>query len=646
MDANDLFDIDESAREDAQDIEDRDQLARAIAAADSAIDAGIPCMVALVWRRSDGTVGKIPGTAHGHIDAHCDKQRIRAQLATPYVPRGTPDNYEIVVAMCPGPGGYVVLDADVKHGKGGRTVLANLDKQHGPFVTSAWKSPSGGVNVLLRKPVGAQYGNASPWASIDIRADAGWVVAPGQRCAGGEWRWIAGGFESVSELPGEMAAQLSLPTGPGRQATNSEMLDFIGRSPEEPTLPVANAFGEQLALLESARNGSRHSSLMSLAGWCGGMNALPLRWALDEIQRVWLTVCPEVERRNEPLDVFAWVVGKEIDKRGSANSSEPEPEPDLLGDADKRLSVAARYVDWNEALPPTEPLVEGLIESGLWTQFVAGWKVGKSTFVMFAAIQLSRGVDPLDGLECDPVSVLWLDGEMGLGLLQEAIEACGHEPGQLANLHCSVGGRRLDTKKKAIELLEEVEYFDAKLVVLDGLNKFVDPKADENDANTWTNLYTTTVQELKARGIAVVSCDNLGKSSKGESKETQEARGSRGSSAKNDVADALISMRRITNGIQLTPQFGRGGKFIDQAIQLGAVGFDRSEPIRYWRSQIKWSDAAIAAGKVLDRLGAPLKIGRPAARKLFETAGETVGNAALSDAIRMRKLDPKRAKQP
>ena len=167
-----------------------DDLQRLHAIADAAIDAGIDVLAAAVWPKDDGTLAKAPLMLHGHLDAHHDRDLIRRQLADPYKPTSVPDEFEVVVGIVPGSAGLLVLDCDVKKGKAGEASLKALIAEHGEFVTAAWRTPSGGVNVLLRKPPAAVYGNFSPWPGIDVRADGGWVVAPGNNAAGAEWTWL------------------------------------------------------------------------------------------------------------------------------------------------------------------------------------------------------------------------------------------------------------------------------------------------------------------------------------------------------------------------------------------------------------------------------------------------------------------------
>ena len=114
---------------------ERTRLAELFAVADEAIDAGVDVIPAAVWVRPDGTVAKRPLTVHGHLEAHRDRQLIRQQLVDPpHVPSDVPAGFEVVVAVVPGSGGFVLLDCDVKSGKAGSASLQALMADHGGFV--------------------------------------------------------------------------------------------------------------------------------------------------------------------------------------------------------------------------------------------------------------------------------------------------------------------------------------------------------------------------------------------------------------------------------------------------------------------------------------------------------------------------------
>jgi hypothetical protein len=369
------------AEHDLFDIDPRAHLAHLFATADEIIAANIDVMPAAVWVKPDGTIGKAPLLAHGHLGAHQDAQLIRQQLvAPPHVPPGVPGGFEVVVAALPGSGGFVLLDCDVKGGKQGQQALNDLVAQHGNFVTAAWRTPSGGVNVLLRKPARALYGNRSPWPGIDVRADGGWVVAPESTCAGGTWIWVVGGWGTASEIPGPMAALLSAPTLTGPQATKAATRKFIDASPTESSLPAMQRFAAELRDFQATAAGSRHDALVHIVSWAFGMNALDLRDAMTRIKATWLALTVGEREREDEVDIVArWVVGRETTKRATA----PPP-------PGRSTSISGTIVHTADQLNmrPAPQLVRGWFPLGELS--VVGGKAGVGKGIVLADI-VARG---------------------------------------------------------------------------------------------------------------------------------------------------------------------------------------------------------------------------------------------------------------
>ena len=153
--------------------------------------------IGIAWDEGKGKTNKRPLTKRGFQDATLDP----AELATQFVAArdrlgrladGTPVEGEVLaVGLCPGPSGRVVVDLDVSATVDGIAVWVDLCAEsnypdEGPRVTTA----SGGTHVWFAKPAGAQFGNAHDLGEgIDVRADGGYVVAPGTDTPWGAWQW-------------------------------------------------------------------------------------------------------------------------------------------------------------------------------------------------------------------------------------------------------------------------------------------------------------------------------------------------------------------------------------------------------------------------------------------------------------------------
>lgn len=376
-----------------EDQAERARLQRLYVIADEAIDAGMEVLPAAVWLKDDGTLDKSPLLPHGHLQAHRDRVRIRQELADPpNVPKDVPEVFEVVVGMRPGSAGFVVLDADVKHGKVGEAALKGLVAEHGDFLSASWRTPSGGGNVLLRKPPGAAYSNVTPWPGIDVRADGGWVVAPGNTCEGGAWEWTPGGsYSTTSDLPPGMAAQLRAPSEGGRKATNAETVAFIETSPTDPSLPAMQRFRDQLDIFKGAAKGSRHDALVRIVGWAFGMKSLDLRRALEQIRAEWLVLTAGEGREYEVNEVACWVAGQELAKRAAEDQQQAHDEPHDEQVRFRRYSVTEllaedRTFHWD---------VVGMLAQRTYGVDAGELKTLKSYFGLARAVGLAAGVPVL-----------------------------------------------------------------------------------------------------------------------------------------------------------------------------------------------------------------------------------------------------------
>jgi hypothetical protein len=143
---------------------------------------GLPAFpIAVKWDTDKSKTNKRPLTRHGFQDAVTEADVVRTLFERVSVPAGE----DLGVGLWPGPPGYVVLDDDGGL-KGSGIVLPP---------TYAPGSASGGRHYWYRKvDKELEISNHSPWTGIDVRADGGWVVAPGTEVVlkvGDEWATFA-----------------------------------------------------------------------------------------------------------------------------------------------------------------------------------------------------------------------------------------------------------------------------------------------------------------------------------------------------------------------------------------------------------------------------------------------------------------------
>lgn len=290
-----------------------------------------------------------------------------------------------------------------------------------------------------------------------------------------------------------------------------------------------------------------------------------------------------------------------------------------------RPSGPLELIDWTTIHDRGEAIVDGLVIPGRWTAIAAKAKAGKTTLEMFATVEVSEGRDPFDGTRCDPVTVLYVDGEMGRFDLEQRLHELGHpHPDRLRNWHATDLPPRLDTIEGGAVLLDSVRRLGAQVVVIDGINGTV--SGAEKDDTVWRAFYDFTVFPLKREGVAVVTGDNLGK---------DETLGPRGSSVKVDKPDAVIRLARTDDGVKLTTTHRRTSEYASELL-LTLTGLDGSAPIRYRRAASAWPAGTMEAVELLDRLAIPTNLGRA---KVREAIGQPIRNEVLAAAIRYRKAN-------
>ncbi|MDO8363052.1 MAG: AAA family ATPase [Actinomycetota bacterium] len=284
-------------------------------------------------------------------------------------------------------------------------------------------------------------------------------------------------------------------------------------------------------------------------------------------------------------------------------------------------------VDWAEVFtrPPVDAIVDGLLIPGRWTALVAPAKAGKSTLALHIAHTLARGIDPFTGVRRAPVTVLYIDGEMGELDVHERVVALDLTPTDLVRLHYTDRPPKGDTAPGGIAVESTVRALGVEVVILDGLNALI--SGAENDDLPWRNLYELTIAPLKSAGCAVLSSDNTG--------HVETHRG-RGSSVKLDKADAVTEVKRTDSGVRLLTPRPRCAAYAREIV-LAIDGAEGDRPITYRHALHSWPDGTHTAVALLDRLGVPRNAGRPAALAALKAAGEGVRTEVLAAAIRYRK---------
>lgn len=182
---------------------------------------GVPC--ALLAPNS-----KIPrkGT-RGFLDATTDADALLADLAR-----------EPLANLCVAGGTRLVfLDVDIKNGKRGDVVLAELIRNNGPMGwTRQVRTPNLGMHFWFKCPAGVTIGQSVDKLGIglDVRTN---IVAPPSRVNGAAYEWVDDGAELCEPAPWllRMMIEASAPKQPPQpvsRPTASRRTDDVGKRAE------------------------------------------------------------------------------------------------------------------------------------------------------------------------------------------------------------------------------------------------------------------------------------------------------------------------------------------------------------------------------------------------------------------------------
>ena len=297
----------------------------------------------------------------------------------------------------------------------------------------------------------------------------------------------------------------------------------------------------------------------------------------------------------------------------------PGRAPDLL---------EASMIDWGDFWTKdhkTEDwLIDPIVARGRSTVIHAEAKTGKSLLALFMAAHLALGRSVLSTAEGAPVYVGYVDMEMTEADVRERLADLGFGPdddlGPLRYyLMPSIGA--LDTQEGGKRFVAMAIDAGLDVLIFDTLSRIVE--GEENSADTIRAFARHTGSPLKAAGITVVRLDHTGKDA---------SKGARGSSAKNEDADVVWSLGKISGGLQLKATHARPG-WVPKIVNLLAT----SDPLAYHLAPDPAKAAVYRLVARLDDLGVPNDYGRNRSAQALRDAGEQFSTDNIAAAIKIRQ---------
>jgi RecA-family ATPase len=283
----------------------------------------------------------------------------------------------------------VVIDVDKKHDKNGYEVLRELADSGNRLVsTLAVKTPSGGKHLYYSVDRGKNIRSGADvlGVGVDIRADGGFVVAPGSKVNGTKYEVELN--EEISPVPPWVLNH-------GRPKRTTPRPRPMDRGDlEQDLLNSEHATRRGIEFLKDAdlaQHGARDDLTLRLAlalqdfGLSNGK-------ILDLMFEHWNPRCPHPwESKNALMEK----VQSAFRSRETAVGSRSGEAAFIDDEADKPLRMSPCIIEDLKHIPPRRWIINDLALGGKITLVIAPPGVGKSTFSLMAAMSVATGTNLL-----------------------------------------------------------------------------------------------------------------------------------------------------------------------------------------------------------------------------------------------------------
>ena len=396
--------------------------------------------------------------------------------------------------------GIVALDLDTKNGKDGVAAMAAIGFPDIAALSPARvRTPSGGCHLLFRNDGGLRNSASKIGPGIDIRAEGGFIIAPGS------WK---GDRRYTSE--GEPVGTVALPSFPEKLAGLAG-----GRAPV--TSPSVEDDGDDLDIWAAPNRDKIKSALAALPA--------EVRDDRDQWLRVGMALHHEFRGEDEGFDLWNdW--SKDSPEHGRQRDQR-EDWASFGGDDRKPVAIATLYGmakdhGWNaKVAAPREPsrlqlltpadctnapargyVIKGLIAPRDVACIFGAPGGGKSTIAPHLGYHVARG-ESVFGLRTKPGKVLYVAAEDAHGM-KNRVAALRRRDGDAPDFYVVDGVTDLleEDSPDLAALRDAVEEVRPALIFIDTLAMaFRD--LEENDAQSM-NQVVRIARSLTCHGAAVV----------------------------------------------------------------------------------------------------------------------------------------------
>lgn len=403
---------------------------------------------------------------------------------------------------------------------------------------------------------------------VDLRGRGGYVVAPPSY---GVYQWVNGYSPweiGLAEIP----------------AWLESLVHKHHEKPESGSTPRSLESGWVSELLQGVGAGERHQALVKLAGYFFSHHP-------EDIARELLESWNGKNDPPIPDDEFQTQVD-DMAKRYRTGQYRVKNTPDYVERKASLPSKPLQPISINQLLDVNVPNVQWLIQGVLPVEtamILAGWqKLGKSWMTLDLAVEMARGGGRwMDYIPVDGGNVMYIDNESALQLLKyrmNKLMAGKGKPPLKHHVEFYVKERfKLTDDDRLQELKKRMSEVKPKLVIVDSFAS--SHNLDENRSADMRYFFDDLIGPLtKEFKTSFLFIDHEGKGLP----DVQQDGGHRlrGSSAKGDAADVVMSLRKDKNCLIVehsNPRYGKPianfvisvddvGENATRVVSLGKVG--------------------------------------------------------------------------
>jgi len=378
------------------------------AALQNALDyanAGIPAFpIVITWDPEKQKTNKQPLTPNGFKDATTDTERLERLFDRAVAPDAV-----LAVGLHPGPAGYIIVDLDISEVADGIACWQDLCAAHGqPGDVPTVMTASGGLHLWFAKPDGANFSNAHDLgAGIDVRADDGFVVAPGTTTPWGDWEWdgAAATDTKAPELPPWATSLVHAPGTSGNPAERNITLGEDVHPADLAAIQALQALGGH-GLYRRAVNRPDGATVtcyyVTRPGKIAGTSAT-VGYIAPGVVKCWTPNWPTLKEGKvyeaDQLAELAELAGQPAQTTGRVPADHR---------AELKAATLAKFLTGSDVLelPPPTPMVGEWLDRGVIASMPGKFGSGKSFMLLDLALSVASSV-PWYGEPIEHTGPVW-----------------------------------------------------------------------------------------------------------------------------------------------------------------------------------------------------------------------------------------------